>query len=320
MEDQMWIKCVEMCFNVVLGDSIRKKFVNDEDEASDQASNVPSGSETDSRIAKTSRKRAIVSDDEDELPMPQQPKARRHKISVQLEQVECASLLSSLLRSTNSPITSEDPEKPEDDEDSPDPYAYLAPSILRRLRRFLETYPSESSLLYDYLTSVSLTLDHLALNAVNAVRSFAQGTWKGFVDLWGVKDRRLKEELVIIIRSLLPFIIAEQPVGGRVLEPGFDAAQGLLDLWNALDGEAENRWGVNGLKLNSIRLELMESGNPCSLDVGDNPFVATTFRSGWNFDSSQALSWAILELHADCAKEVSSVPSAPSSMHAHITF
>ncbi|KAJ2936959.1 hypothetical protein H1R20_g142, partial [Candolleomyces eurysporus] len=295
MDDETWIRCVEICFNVVLGDSIRKRFVNDEEEASEQASNVPSGSDTDSgrqRTAKkNSKKRALLTDDEDELPVPQQPKGRRQKISVELEQVECASLLSSLLRSTNSPITSPD-------------YPYLPSAILKRLRRFLETYPSESSLLYDYLISVSLTLDHLALNAVNDVRSFAQGTWKGFVDLWGVKDKRLKEELVIIIRSLLPFIIAEQPVGGRALEAGFDPAQGLLDLWNALDGEAENRWGVNGLKLNSIRLELMEPGNPCSLDVGDNPFVATTFRSGWNFDSSQALSWAILELHADCAKEL----------------
>jgi ataxia telangiectasia mutated family protein len=77
---------------------------------------------------------------------------------------------------------------------------------------------------------------------------------------------------------------------------------GIAHLWRLLDGEAESRWGVDGLSLECLRLELTDPE-----DVTGGAFVAQTFRAGSNFDAVQALAWAILELQADCAEKVKEI-------------
>jgi len=219
---------------------------------------------------------------------PRKAKKRRNVISVSLEQVECASLLSILLSSSVAPILSPD-------------YPGLATAILSRLQRFLERYPADSSLLHDYLTMLSSTLHHVSLNKKHAVEKFARSTWVGLVGLWGTKDRRMKEGLVIILRILFEFVTCPSLAEGSRLPP-FDSVDGISRLWNFLDGEAESRRGLDGLSLDALRLQIF---NPTSHGRAEAPFVAKTFRSGWNFDAGQALAWATLELQADCAAKVS---------------
>jgi hypothetical protein len=76
--------------------------------------------------------------------------------------------------------------------------------------------------------------------------------------------------------------------------------EGIRKLWRLLEGEAESRWGADGLSFDSLRLEVALGGELNNLSV----FVARTFRAGWHFDSEQALAWGILELQADCAEKV----------------
>lgn len=299
MDEDTWVRLVEMGFNTVLGDSIRMKF--DEDTVS--ASPALAADDSDlfdddsmdldpDELPSTSRKRGRSDSDAgpSSFKVSQsktQPKTRAQQTSVSLEQVEFMSLLSLLLRSSSSPMLSED-------------YHFLPSSILLRLQRFLDLYSADTSLLYDYVGAVSSTLSHLSLNKTREVQKFACASWDGLVGLWKTKNKRTKEGVVAVLRILFPFITTENEAWSGTR---FDCADGIARLSHLLDGEAESRWGVDGLSLNSLRLELTDS--ECQRPGGcQAAFVARTFRSGWNFDASQALAWAILELQADCVGKV----------------
>ena len=299
LEDEMWVKLVEMGFNVVLEDPITKHFWDDEM----------------SVVVEMQEDMYVDDDEEDEKPMSPTKKRRRgceegepaqsstskapvgrgrRIVSVSLHQVEFTSLLAILLRSPSAPFLSYryDEEK--------DVNNHLASSILDRLKRFLVLYPTDSSLLHDFLSILSSTLSHLALNKRQEVEEFARTTWDALVAFWGVKDRRLKEGVVAVLRVLFYYITTEE--SNR--KSSSNCINGIHHLWNLLDSEAETRRGIDGLSFESLRLELQDSQENAARKER-NAFASRTFCAGWHFDTSQALSWAVLELQADCANEVS---------------
>ncbi|KAF5328889.1 hypothetical protein D9611_014266 [Ephemerocybe angulata] len=276
-----WIRCVEICFNAILGDSMLVKFSdpsfddNQSIDASDEDRDIelPTSPNTKKRAATTSIQGGASK---------RQRQAATASQTASHEQNQFAVLLSTLLTSPNSPITSPDCD-------------YLPSAILRRLRRSLAMY-TDSTINSDLLTSVSLTLDHVAYNAIQEVRIFAQETWSDLVSFWPTKgkERQKKETLVIIFRRLLPFIMPKEP-GTFATSRTFGAATAVDLLCKVLAAETGCVF-----ELETLRLELLDRENPGSSDVGDNPFVASTFRAGWSFGSSQAFTWALLELQADC--------------------
>ena len=314
LKEGLWLSIVGLAFNVVLGDPLKRELI-DEDEL-EVADGVDSdmyvddtedmeGPSTSAKGKKRSRRDATP------LPILSPRRAKRLAkwkknvvVSVTLEQVELISVLRLLLSAPNAPLLPVDGNASDEDKE-PD----VAAAILLRLQRFLETYPADSSLLRDYIAILSAVLDNLSFNKVSAVQNFARSTWDGLIGLWGTKDKTMKEGLLVVLRQLFPFITSS-PISEQKLS-NFDCAEGIGRLWHLLDGEAENRWGVDGLSLDALRLEIVRSNNDISAPGGI--FVAKTFQAGWNFDAGQALSWAILELQADCAAKVVVLP--PSFCH-----
>jgi ataxia telangiectasia mutated family protein len=147
---------------------------------------------------------------------------------------------------------------------------------------------------------LSSTLSTLSLNKKHIVQKFAHASWDGLVQLWGTKNKRMKEGIIIVLRILFPFVISDNDLFDAN-DTHFDCAESIGRLWSLLNGEAESRWGVDCLSLDCLRLELVKTDGRSDETV---PFVANTFRSGWSFDEGQALAWAILELQADCASKV----------------
>ena len=298
IDDDSWVHLAELAFNVVLDDPLGTKLAAEANDIGEEGSESEMYIDddsleemSDSGVGK-GKKRSRRDPTPTPILSPRKAKGRRNVISVSLEQVECASLLSILLSSSVAPILSPN-------------YPDLATSILLRLQRFLERYPADSSLLHDYLTMLSSTLHHLSLNKKHDVERFARSTWVGLVGLLGTKDRRMKEGLVVILRNLFEFVTCPNLFEGSRLPP-FDAVDGISRLWNLLDGEAEGRRGLDCLSLDALRLQIWD---PITRGPAEDPFVAKTFRAGWNFDASQALAWAILELQADCAAKVSFLPA-----------
>jgi len=178
----------------------------------------------------------------------------------------------------------------------------LADGILNRLLRFVHVYPVDTSLHQDFLIAVAATLSHLALNRRDAVTRFARGIWHGLVDMWGTKNKGIKETLVVILRVLFPFYTASDPNQDSSASV-FDYTDGVSRLWQLLDNEADNRWGMESLSIDSLRLQLLSP--PETQTKGQaRSFITRTFQYGWNFDAGQALAWATLELQADCVEKV----------------
>jgi ataxia telangiectasia mutated family protein len=298
LKDDTWEDLVALAFNVVLGEPPRGQLDQDVDSASE------SGEATSTHTGKVEDE---DEDDEDELPIlkkkrkratsrsgPSQVPGFKSKFkhggskatSVSLEQVEFASILSILLGYSGTPILVVE-------------RSYLPQSILHRMERFLMLYPADSSLLYDYLPTLSSVLDHLALNHVKDTQRFARNTWDILTGLWNTKDKSLREHLIVVIRVLMPYLTAD--FGLKSFRDSYDQAGALWKLYNTLEGETDNRRGVETLALDSLRLEInTDAAHEGMMEA----FVAHTFRAGLNFDTRQAISWAVLQTQADCAAKV----------------
>ncbi|KAK2463511.1 hypothetical protein APHAL10511_004262 [Amanita phalloides] len=297
LEEDMWVKLVEMGFNVVLGDPLTRSFWNDEMSIVEMQEDLYEEDGEDEILASPTKKRRYGRE-ASELPRPSTSKPHkgwgRRIVSVSQHQIEFTSLLAILLRSPSAPVLSYCYNETDNNN-------HLASSVLDRLKRFLVLYPADSSLLHDFLSMLSPTLSHLALNKRHEVEDFARATWDALVGLWSVKDRRLKEGVVAVLRILFYYITTEELSPSR--KPSGNCIDGIRHLWHLLDGEAESRRGVDGLAFDSLRLELCNAQD--SADKMDHNALATkTFCAGWHFDVSQALSWAILELQADCASQL----------------
>ncbi|KAJ7281510.1 hypothetical protein C8J57DRAFT_1559254 [Mycena rebaudengoi] len=284
LDADQWVALVELGFNVVMGDPLRTAFINDPTnsdpspapgtrEAADDSEFYEDDSDASSMVSPSKKRPSSTH---------RSKLSKRRSVQVSPEQIDFVPILAILLRSSSAPLLLKDCE-------------YLPSSILDRLQRFLEIYPADVSLYHDYLLTVLAALSHLSLNRKDLVVRFAQGSWQALVSLWGTKDKTIKEGLVAVLRVLFPFLTAGHE------NSSYDWSEGIGHLWRFLDGEAGSRWGVDGLSLECLRLEIADPDDRVS---GDVAFVTRTFQAGWNFDPGQALAWAILELQADCAEKL----------------
>lgn len=297
---ETWMKLVEISFNVILDDQMDRELVPAREECSPGEDSMYRSASPDD-----------MDDDADDLPISSLPRKRRlaeyratptpaessslrrsARRAVSLEQIECASLLSLLFRHPTAPFLAR-VERDDPDEKGKVTSVPIAGALFKRMKRFLEYYPSDTSLHHDYLLALQPFLSQVSLNCKNGVDDLARSAWDPLLGLWGTKNKQLKESLVGILRTLFPFLTSA-PSG-----PVYGWADGVHKLWTLLNGEADSRWGIDTLSLDSLRL------HAAFPETGDGEiFVAHTFRAGWNFDASQALAWTVLELQADCAQRV----------------
>ena len=297
IDDDMWVKLTEIGFNVVLGDSLRKKLTEDienendiigREAGSDSVFEDDEEGESPTSTAETRKRRRGGESGTPDASTTWSNIQRTQPYPVSVEQIEYTSILSLLLTFPSAPLLASE-------------YPNLRYAVLNRLQRFLILYPSDTSLHPDFFVMLSATLSHLALNMRSAVTQFAQASWDTLLGIWGTKNKALKENLIIVLRILFPFYTTGYPdaVSSSL---DFSYVDGVSRLWSLLDGEAESRWGVDGLSLDSLRLSLIGNGDTSEDKPG--AFVTRTFRYGRDFDANQAASWTILELQADCAEKV----------------
>jgi ataxia telangiectasia mutated family protein len=278
-----------------LGDPLRKELTEDienenetigRDAGSDSVFEDDEDGNSTASTAETRKRRRGGGRGTPEPSMTRSIIQRTQVYPVSVEQIEYASILSLLLTFPSTPLLARE-------------YPNLGHAVLNRLLRFLNLYPSDTSLHPDFFVMLSATLSHLALNMRGAVTQFAQGAWDALLGIWGTKNKAVKENLIIVLRILFPFYTTGYPeAASSYLD--FSYVDGVSRLWILLDGEAESRWGVDGLSLDSLRLSLVGNGDMSK----QGAFVARTFRHGRDFDANQAASWTILELQADCAEKV----------------
>ncbi|KAI6041258.1 hypothetical protein EDC04DRAFT_2670018 [Pisolithus marmoratus] len=296
---ETWLKLVEICFNVVLGESMDKELLppgegSSPEDNSMYQSDSADGNENDAGSSSTpapTRKRPLV---ERATPGPADSSHSRRSVrrAVSLEQVECTALLALLFRHPAAPFLATVDRNDPDRKGSVKPVP-IAPALFKRMKRFLECYPTDTSLHHDYLLALRSFLSHVSLNCKEGIDDLARSSWDTLVGLWVTKNKQFKESLVGILRILFPFFTATQS------GPSYGWADGVHNLLVLLNGEAESRWGIESLSIDSLRLQV----SPAEADAGEI-FVAHTFRAGCNFDANQALAWSVLELQADCIEKL----------------
>lgn len=265
-DDSQWIPILSFSFAVVLGDDLRTD-IEDEPEGMSEAE-VDSVLSSEDASSPRKRRRLDISDRKRSKYI--QPR------TASPEQIEFVGIIATILKSTHIQLSS--PEHP-----------ILGRAVLNRLTRFFKLYPVETSAHIDAIVAVNAALDCLALNNKYAVMEFGVEMWDRLLALWSSKSKQMKDYVLISLKILFPYVTHA--------DAQFDRADGIGRLLRLLQTDHESRWGYEELSIDILRLEV-------SLDDITEPFVAHTFRYGFNFSSGQAASWAVLELLADANKEV----------------
>lgn len=270
-----WTNFVRLCFNVLLGDSLsiplspplaNESLSDEEHEVSDDAMEVDSPAPT--------RKRRRV---EDKQKSASSKVVTRTPVVPSALDVACKNILVILLRSNTSPLV---------DSESRD----LPSAIMSRCLRLLRKYSQTSTIVDAFIPALSVVISHYTLNQQKEIRKFTRDAWFPLLEVWkNTKSSTTKEFLVIILQRLLPFLTSETKC---LVEDTPKYHEHLLDLQDVL-----GNWRPI-LSLESLRLEIN-----CGAGTRQ-PFVAETFRYGWNFSSQHAFTWAAFELRAECLVKV----------------
>ena len=262
-----WMPIISLSFAVVLGDDI-KAGLDEEPEATSEAEVSFVLSEDEGTPARKRRRLESMDARDVRRPVPR---------TASPEQIEFVALIATLLRSPRMRLL-------------PPDHEYLASAVLKRLARFFRLYPAETSAHLDAVAAVQATLDLVSLNARDDVVDFGLTIWDRLLQLWTTKNRTLKEGVLMVLKTLLPYVV-------HAGAPHTDKVDSLCKLLRYLNSEHSSRWGFEELHLDALRLDLGAVHN-------EQPFVSRTFRAGFNFNAAQANTWAYLELISDVMKEV----------------
>ncbi|KLO07453.1 hypothetical protein SCHPADRAFT_1001651 [Schizopora paradoxa] len=267
-DEAQCISILSLAFAAVLGDSL-KSNLEDEEEGMSENEVMDELSEGTESGSSRKRKRS---------PERGRSCATQKPRSVSLEQIEFVAIISIILRSPRTQLVHPD-------------HPHLPRALLDRLCRFFKLYSSDTSAHLDMMSAVNSALDALALNCKNAVADFGKEIWDSLLSLWSTKSRDLKESVLAALTTLLPHVAHP--------DVNFDIQDGVGRLLRLLHGENDARWGFEALSIDSVRLEIV-----ANVVRGEKPFSARTFTHGFGFNASEVVAWTVMELQADCMKEL----------------
>jgi ataxia telangiectasia mutated family protein len=284
LDEAMWLSLVQLSINVVLDEHPRNQM-DGEDGIAEEEGSVNEEEEVLSELG-SPRKRRFTSS----TPAPEAKPFRRvlsqpHRV-VSQEQTEFMSILVLLFQSANAPLLSAE-------------HAYLPNAIYARLLRFLRMYPSDSSLHHGFLGVLNALLSKLALNAKAATTKFATEAWDYILTMWHSKTKGNRESLLGVLLVLLPYY--KSPRG-----EDYDFAtinSGVGKLAAVFEEQLDSRKGVDSLDLDTLRLGRCRDTSHDATTLYS--FRRSTFSVGSGFNSSHAITWVILTIHADCIAYVS---------------
>ncbi|KAI5119125.1 hypothetical protein M0805_005731 [Coniferiporia weirii] len=266
MERTQWVGILSFSFAVLLDGDLKSDLEDESDDMSEaEVSSSPSADESTSL-----RKRKKRNAPGNVTPRNAPPR------TVSPEQIEFAALISIILRSPRMRFVSPD-------------HPRVSGAILRKLSGFFKLYPVETSAHFDIVGAVQATLDSVSLNARDQVIEFGVMMWDHLLQLWSTKSRPMKEGILIVLKALFPYVTHA--------EARIDRTDGMGKLLRHLQTDHETRWGFEELSIDTLRLEILR-------DEAEGPFVAQTFRAGFNFSAGQTTAWVVLELLADTMKEL----------------
>ncbi|PWN42375.1 hypothetical protein IE81DRAFT_341431 [Ceraceosorus guamensis] len=214
------------------------------------------------------------------------------------EDVEVMKAIQKLIESTTAPLCTD---------------AKLGLRLLSKYARFLQTFRTDSTAHLPAMIGLNALLNKLQYNERITVARFAFWSWPSLLAMWPTKNRPLKEQLVVCLRTLLPIVARALACPGPraaglasstqsaadVAEQG-QRAKCLAQVFELVQTECDHRWAIPPLTLANVDLA-HQPGAPCAGLEAEHVLLAGTIRPGRGFTAPHALSWAMLELAADAA-------------------
>lgn len=262
---ERWLELSKFAWAVVLGDTLTADSSWEEEEEAERREG------DDGDIALGNRKRG-------------QPGMGRKTTysSMSPDQIACCTLIKFLNSSCYAPFT-----RSINDPKDPLGHSKIGSNLLRKFIRYFDTYPNEATGHVDMLPALRHVLERMELNATDSFVGFSRSAWASLVSLLGSRTKDMREELLVILRILLPFFAWDQ--GKDSSHP--DSADGLRKIVVTFEREVLNR-GLEPLSLDSLRLDILAE------DAHIAAFYARTYRYGSVFSFSQAMTWVALDLHS----------------------
>ncbi|KAJ1306984.1 hypothetical protein OPQ81_007964 [Rhizoctonia solani] len=267
-DNDTWSHLMAISFAAVLGTRLSHSLTL-EGLSGSTSSGINEGSDDEiEAVASPRRKRQRI------MSPPASTSSISHLKSVRLDQIEFVALIRALLAHPNASfMMASIPGAPQ--------------AILNSFSRYFIQYPSEGTAHQDAIWALNSALLGLELNRSREIIKFGAQLWFPLLDLWTTKTRAIKEGLVLTFNLLMPLMVESDSTH-------FPKADAIARLSAALDGEPGSRSGLEGLSLDTLRLQL-------SQDKNVHPaFETSSFRHGADFSPSHALSWVALQLQADC--------------------
>ncbi|KZS90750.1 hypothetical protein SISNIDRAFT_518835 [Sistotremastrum niveocremeum HHB9708] len=277
LDPNVWMRMLSNSFAILLDQPLTNSITLDEDEENEVEDLTAEmgdseAAEVSDASTETPRKRRRRPS-RTSRPLPARA-TRSSSSSLSKEQIVASQLINLLLHSPFAIFNHED-------------HPNLTPAILNRLSRFFEVYPSETSAHLDISLATVATLSRIEHNSQNDIVKFSINIWGSLLSLWPTKNKAIKESLTAIFTILLPFLSLRDK---GPIKPIDD----ILRLTRTLEADMDGRTGIEELSLDSLRLDFTR---PSSKQVA---FCGSTFRASRQISPSQALSWTMLILRADC--------------------
>lgn len=150
--------------------------------------------------------------------------------------------------------------------------------------KILEQNPTEKSIHLPTLQGLNCVIRALQTNESGALVAFSKAFWRFLLSLWTTKSPSLKEQVVIAVGSLVPYLSS---FGEEAL---------LNQLWLYVLREPGERHSVQPIPLASIRLAPLDTSGA---------FAHTALQLDESASSSECLSWVVLQLGADLLQTAS---------------
>lgn len=165
----------------------------------------------------------------------------------------------------------------------------LGHAILIKISRFLALHASETMAHLPILRSLNIVLGELELNCRQDMINAGLKMLPQLVGMWHTRSRVIREQVVLAIRTILPFLLQKGVLDKDKTGVVRDSLERLLE---HLPKEMNSRSGIEPLDVANLRLRLRRH-------TSDECFSTSVFVASVGFTAENALAWSVLELYAD---------------------
>ncbi|WAQ91132.1 hypothetical protein PtA15_14A12 [Puccinia triticina] len=188
-------------------------------------------------------------------------------------------------------------------------------SLLFDFRQVLENFPRETSAHFHLTSALHLLLRELELNKGRDLSRSAISLGNYLISLWPSKNIALKEQIVLCLTYLLPFVIREAQLNLKNSESQAspNAEDVVKKVSHVISNDAELHAKSSSISLGTLRLVVPPTGLDSSL-FGTKGF-SRTHCDGVDMatERTQAITWGALRLGASALNHLTHSTNQPST-------